>query len=177
MITNMVLMLVVNRMSGKLDFEDPSIVNIVRGCYIASNIIIFLIYIYCRYLINKKNDLTIIKYDAPASPFSQEAPKSVTTTVKAYDLEQVSAALKSVGQGIAMMGFMHLYMKYTNPLVLQTIMPLKSALENKLVQIHLLSRSGPDFVRPFQTPSLFGDMLGKGSEDANKQQPAKVKAE
>lgn len=175
MITNMVLMLVVNRLSGKLDFDDPYIVNIVRGCYIASNIIIFLIYIYCRYLITKKNDLTIFKYDAPASPFSQEAPKSVTTTVKAYDLEQVSAAIKSAGQGIAMMAFMHLYMKYTNPLVLQTIMPLKSAFENKLVQIHLLSRSGPEFVRPFQTPSLFGDMLGKGTEEAN--QPAKVKAE
>lgn len=173
MITNMVLMLVVNRLSGKLDFEDPTTVNIVRGCYIASNLLILLVYLFARHIINKKNDLTTLRYQQPGSPLSQEEPKFVTTTVKAYDLEQVSAALKGVYQGVAMMAFMHLYMKYTNPLVLQSIMPLKSAFENKMIQIHMLGRTGPDYVRPFKAPSLFGDLTGQGTEEAK---PTAVKA-
>ena len=36
-----------------------------------------------------------------------------------------------------MMSFMHLYMKYTNPLFMQSISSLKSALESNIVKIHL----------------------------------------
>jgi len=173
MITNVLLMLAVNKFAGKIDLEDDSIVQKVRTAYIASNIIILLVYLYVRQVINRKNELTTLKYEKPKSAFSQEEPTTITTTVKAYDLEQVSAALKSVGQGVAMMAFMHLYMKYTQPLVLQSIMPLKAVYENKIVQIHLLGRKGPDYVRPFKAPTMFGDMTGEGTEEAKPEaQPA-----
>ena len=153
-------MLAVNKMSGQLDFEDPKIITIVRVAYVTSCLIVFLAYSYAKKVIESKNDLTTFTMEKPASPFSQTPPESVTTTVKAYDLEQVSSALKSLYQGVAMMGFLHLYMKYTNPLVLQSIMPLKNLYENKIIQIHVLGRSGPEYRRPFKTESLFG-----GSKD------------
>lgn len=49
--------------------------------------------------------------------------KLVTTTVQEYDQSQLKSALKGVLMGVAMMAGMHLYMKYTNPLVIQSTYP------------------------------------------------------
>lgn len=99
-----------------------------------------------------------MKYVEPPSPLSgQTEEKLVTTTVKEYDLQQVQSAMKGMLTGIAMMGFMHLYMKYTNPLLMQSIMPVKSALEHKIVQIHVFNKpASGDLKRPFKAASMFG---------------------
>jgi hypothetical protein len=55
---------------------------------------------------------------------SGEEPKLVTTTVSEYDNSQLKAAFKSVLMGIGMMGVMHIYFKYTNPLLIQSEYPL-----------------------------------------------------
>lgn len=87
---------------------------------------------------------------------SGDGPTTVTTTVRDYDLSQASAAVRSVLMGCAFvsrqhlfpleiksrsfpvpvsasqMAFMHLYMKYTQPLFIQGIMPLKSLFDAKV---------------------------------------------
>lgn len=66
-------------------------------------------------------DLTTLKYVEPAPPMSGEEPKLTTTTIAAYDQTQLKAAYKSVLMGVGMMAVMHLYFKYTNPLVIQSL--------------------------------------------------------
>jgi Phosphate transport (Pho88) len=64
--------------------------------------------------------------------------------------------------GIAMMGVMHLYLGYTQPLLVQSIMPIKSTLESKVIKIHVLgSEAVGDLKRPWKTGGLFG---GAGGE-------------
>jgi hypothetical protein len=46
--------------------------------------------------IKKKNDLTTLKYVQPASPMSQEEGGLVTTTVRDYDLQETSKAMKGL---------------------------------------------------------------------------------
>jgi hypothetical protein len=83
---------------------------------------------------------------------STEEPKAVTTTIYAYDLQQVRALFKSQLMGCGMMAFMHLYMKYTNPLLIQSIIPLKGAFEGNLVKIHLFGQPAiGDLKRPWKT--------------------------
>jgi hypothetical protein len=48
------------------------------------------------YQIKKKNDLTTLKYVQPASPMSQEEGGLVTTTVRDYDLQETSKAMKGL---------------------------------------------------------------------------------
>lgn len=64
-------------------------------------------------------DMTTLKYVEPAPMGSQDEPKLVTTTIHAYDSQKVKEAFRGQLTGVAMMGFMHLYMKYTNPLCIQ----------------------------------------------------------
>lgn len=150
-------MLVMMQVSRKLDLENPDILFYVRVAYLSCQAIALLVYLYTKAKINSKNDLTTMKYVEPANPMSGETEsKVVVTTVKEYDLKQVDSLIKSVFTSLAMMGFMHVYMKYTNPLVMQSVSSVKSALEANIVKIHLFGTpASGDLKRPFKAAPGF----------------------
>lgn len=156
-------MLVMMQVSRRLDLENPTILMYVRVAYATCQITILLVYLYVRSRIASKNDLTTLKFVKPAAPMLGQAEgAAVVTTVKEYDLEQVDAAIKSVFTSLAMMGFMHIYMKYTNPLVMQSVSSVKSALETNIVKIHLFNTPATgDLKRPFKSaPGLLEAFTG-----------------
>lgn len=166
-ISNLVLMLVMMQVSKRIDLENPDILFYVRVAYISCQVIALLVYLYVRYQINAKNDLTTLKYVEPANPFGGEAePKAVVTTVKEYDLKQIDSAIKSIFTGVAMMGFMHIYMKYTNPLLMQSISSVKSAFESNIVKLHLFGTPATgDLKRPFKSaPGFMSALTGQGAD-------------
>jgi len=57
-----------------------------------------------------------------------------------------------------MMAFLHIYLKYSQPLFVQAIMTIKSLYEAKTVKIHVLGQKAEDDLkRPFKSgPGLFG---------------------
>lgn len=97
---------------------------------------------------------------------STEEPKAVTTTVQAYDKQQLRGLYKAQLMGVGMMAVMHLYFKYTNPLLVQSIIPLKGAFEGNLVKVHLLGQQATgDLKRPWKgNAGLMGAMQGGGGE-------------
>ena len=97
---------------------------------------------------------------------SAEEGKLVTTTVHSYDLEQLRTQWKSQLMGVAMMAFMHFYLKYTNPLLVQSIIPLKGAFEANLVKIYLFNQPAiGDLKRPWKASSPFGMTSGETKSD------------
>jgi hypothetical protein len=85
-----------------------------------------------------------------------------------YDKQQLRSLIKSQLVGVAMMGVMHLYFKYTNPLLIQSIIPAKSALESNLVKIHLFGKPATgDLQRPFKAAAGFMGM-GQGEVKSDK---------
>lgn len=52
--TNLVIMLGMMQVSKRIPFDDPFVLNCVRGTYIASNLIIAILYLYVQLQINKK---------------------------------------------------------------------------------------------------------------------------
>jgi hypothetical protein len=114
-------------------------------------------------------DLTTLKYVEPAPVGSSEEPKLVTTTINAYDSSQLKQLFRSQAMGVAMMAFMHLYMKYTNPLLVQSIIPLKSALESNLAKIHIFGQpASGDLKRPFKAAAGFMSSLQGGGVQSDK---------
>jgi len=114
--------------------------------------------------------MTTLKYVQPAPMGSSEEPKLVTTTVHAYDLEQLRTQFKGQLMGLAMMAFMHGYLKYTNPLLIQSIIPLKGVFENNLVKIHIMGNPAVgDLKRPFKAGGgLMGALQGSGEITSDK---------
>ncbi|KAL7794209.1 inorganic phosphate transporter Pho88 [Trichoderma ceciliae] len=164
-ITNLMIILGMMQVTKKIPFEDENVLNIVRAVYIGSNILIAALYFYIQLQVNKKKDMTTLKYVEPAPMGSSEEGKLVTTTIHAYDLNQLRQAWRGQLMGIAMMSFMHLYMKYTNPLVIQSIIPVKSVFESNLAKIHIYGQpASGELKRPFkQAQGIMSAMQGGGA--------------
>lgn len=168
-ITNLVIILGMMQVSKKVPFDDPQVLLGVRGFYIISNLIIAAIYLFIQQKINLKKDLTTLKYVEPAPMGSAEEPKLITTTVHSYDLQQLRGLWRSQLMGVGMMCVMHLYFKYTNPLLIQSIIPLKGAFEGNLVKIHLFGQPAiGDLKRPWKAAGGFMGMAGGGEPKADK---------
>ncbi|PLB52152.1 inorganic phosphate transport PHO88 [Aspergillus steynii IBT 23096] len=155
-VTNLVIIVVMMQLAKKVPFEDPDVLMLVRGMYTLSNVLILSLYLYTQTKINSKKDLTTLKYVEPAPMGSNEEPRPVTTTNMEYDKGQLRQLIKGQLMGVGMMGVMHLYFKYTNPLLIQSIIPLKSAIESNLVKIHVFGRPATgDLQRPFKAANSF----------------------
>jgi len=145
------------QIARKIPFENPQVLEWVRIGYVASQLLSFAVYYYVSLKIKRKNDTTVLKYVEPKSPMVQEPGALITTTHRDYDLAETSKQVRQLAIGIAMMGFLHLYMKYTQPLFLQSLLPLKGIYDAKVVQIHLLGKPATgDLSRPFKTGGFMG---------------------
>lgn len=78
---------------------------------------------------------------------------SIVYTTNTHSYTQI----RSVFTGVAMMGVMHFYFKFTQPLFIQALMGLKTIYDASLVSIHLFGKPavGP-LERPFKAASMFG---------------------
>ncbi|KAF8340374.1 uncharacterized protein EI90DRAFT_3143840 [Cantharellus anzutake] len=172
-VSNLMFSLGAMQVARKIPMDDLQVLNYVRAGYAVVQLFVIGIYFYVSSIIKKKNDLAVLKYVEPSPQFSQEPPKVVQTTVKDYDLTEVSKALRGVYMGIAMLAFMHLYLKYTQPLFIQAVMGLKNLFEAKELAIHLFGKKADgDLKRPFKAgPGLFGMEAPGPSTD-----PAAIKA-
>ncbi|KAL9621460.1 MAG: hypothetical protein Q9160_004103 [Pyrenula sp. 1 TL-2023] len=167
-ITNLIIILGMMQVSKKIPFEDPQVLNGIRILYIVSNLIIVGIYFVVKRSIDKKKDLTTLKYVEPAPMGSDQEPKLVTTTVQEYDTSQLRQLYKTQMMGVGMMAVMHLYFKYTNPLLIQSIIPLKGAFEGNLVKVHLFGQpASGDLKRPWKAAGGFMGM-GQGEIKSDK---------
>ncbi|KAI0050472.1 inorganic phosphate transporter [Auriscalpium vulgare] len=155
---NLAISLGVMQLARKVPFDDPQVLDYVRIGYIATQTITLAVYYYVSQKVKSKNDQTIIKYVEASNPMSQEPGALVTTTVRDYDLSETSKLIKSTYTSLAMMVFLHLYMKYTQPLFVQAIMGLKSLYEAKPVKIHVFGQPAEgDLKRPFKgVAGMFG---------------------
>ncbi|CAI4217346.1 unnamed protein product [Parascedosporium putredinis] len=147
---NLVIVLGMMQVAKKVPFEDPNVLNIVRGIYLFSNFLIAVLY-YTIYLkINKKKDLTTLKYVEPAPMGSSEEPKLVTTTIYAYDNQQLRNAFRA-----QLMGIVH--------------HPLKGALEGNLTKIHIFGQpASGDLKRPFKQAAGLMAGLQNGAAQSDK---------
>jgi hypothetical protein len=113
-------------------------------------------------------DTTLLKYVEPAPLGSTEEPKTVVTTNHAYDTQQVRNAFRGQAMGLFMtLGVMHLYFKYTNPLLIQSVLPVKAAFESNLAKVYLFGKPATgDLKRPWKQSGPFG--MGQGDLKTDK---------
>jgi hypothetical protein len=109
-------------------------------------------------------DTTALRYVNPAKPSASgqpSEPEMVVTTNKAYDLNQLQQAIRSTLTTALMFSVIHFYFKINQPLLIQSIVPIKNALISKEALIHFWgdAAEGP-LKRPFKAESPFSALLG-----------------
>ncbi|KAJ9127830.1 hypothetical protein QFC24_000114 [Naganishia onofrii] len=152
-VTNLLFSLGAMQVAKRLPLTDEDFIVKLRIGYVSAQILSLAIYFY----IMQK---------------SQEKGGLVTTTVKDYDLAETGKLMRGLFIGIAFMGFLHVYMGYTQPLFIQAIMTIKGVFESKPAMLHLFNKKAEgDLSRPFKTgggllESLTGNAAGGVQTDA-----------
>ena len=81
-------------------------------------------------------------------------------SIREYDLAEVSKHLRQMAQQILIMCVMHLWLKFTQPLVMQSLMPWKTILMLPIVQIRLYGfKAEGNLARPWKIPNPFADFM------------------
>ncbi|KAE9411331.1 hypothetical protein BT96DRAFT_930454 [Gymnopus androsaceus JB14] len=99
---------------------------------------------------------------------SQEEGKLVTTTVRDYDLAEVSKLVTSrTLHGYRYDGLPSWIHEFTQPLFIQSLMGLKGLYDAKPIAIHILGKPAEgDLKRPFKAaPGMFGAAAGGPQTD------------
>ncbi|KAG0344080.1 hypothetical protein BG004_004758 [Podila humilis] len=173
---NMALVMGSMQITNRLDLEDTKTKQIILGCYITAQLVVLAIsYIIQRKIVSKK-DTTVLKYMEQPKPMSGEQPKLITTTNMAYDLEQNAQAQKQALIGLALMVFLNFQFGVIRPLVVQSILPIKNALQSKFAQVHLFGKPAEgDLRRPWKADNPLAALTGNNEEQSEAAEKAAIK--
>lgn len=111
-------------------------------------------------------DTTVLTYNAPAKSSltggsSGAAPETITTTVRDYDVDQIKQFIQSTMTSVLIISVMHFQFKFTQPLLMQSIMPIKNLITHKEALIHLWG-DAPEagLARPFVAENPLAAITG-----------------
>ncbi|KAG2175505.1 hypothetical protein INT43_001152 [Umbelopsis isabellina] len=164
---NIGLMLFSMQVAKRIPWDDPQTVQLARAAYVLAQLAAIGISYYLMLVVKKKNDTTTLRYVKPAKPSTSgqpSEPEMMITTNKAYDLDQLQQAIRSTLTTALMFSVVHFYFKINQPLLIQSIVPIKNALISKEALIHIWgdAAEGP-LKRPFKAESPFAALLGMAS--------------
>jgi len=160
-ITTALLVLGVVQLSRKLDLEDPTIINAVRVAYFTSQLLILAVLYFVKTKIEANPNNTIIEYEDAAPSFSQPTGgQKKRVTVQEYDLTEWKNQFKQTLIPLAIITGLHLYAGFTQPLIIQTLLPWKNLYSTPIVQIYLLGKPAEGAnARPFKKPNPFEGLI------------------
>ncbi|KAI9288808.1 inorganic phosphate transporter Pho88 [Umbelopsis sp. AD052] len=151
-----------------------------RVAYYGMNLLVILWAFYLKMSVAKKNDQTPLTYAAPPkSSFGAQAAateETVTTTNSAYDQAELQKFITTTVTSLAVISVLHWKFGVNQPLMVQSIMPLKNFLIAKPVILHLWGDAAEgDLKRPWKADSnpLAALMGGGGSAAAEEEHEKK----
>lgn len=98
-------------------------------------------------------------------------------TTREYDESEIVKLLRTTLTTMAIIAFMHFKFGYIQPLILQSILPLKNVLlDAPLFQVHLFGKPAEDKLkRPWVAPNPFQAMMDTANQQQTTQQAKEEK--
>lgn len=161
-ITTALLVLGTVQLSRQLDLENPETINLVRVFYVCSNIILVAALFYIKSKIMAKPNNNTIEVDTATPSFSNPNPTGAKQkmTITEYDLSEWNSQLKQTLMPIALMVGLHFYIGFVQPLIIQSILPLKALYSTPIFQVYVLGKKAEgSLARPWKKPSPFEGLM------------------
>jgi hypothetical protein len=84
-----------------------------------------------------------------------------------YDMAELQKNLNQVLSGLVIMSVMHFWLKFTQPLIFQSLLPWKNFFTMPLIQIRLFGfKAEGSLERPWKAPNPFADFMGQADAPA-----------
>lgn len=171
LVFNIGVFMAVSKAVDFFDLEKEENTNIIRFAYAASQIIIFAIYFVVYNKIQRKDDRTILEYEEPAPPLSGEEPVLKRLTYSEYDNSELIKAGRSQLLNIAIIFVMHFKFGYIRPLLIQSVLGLRTIYKSTLFKIYILNEKAVgDLVRPWASTPFAAKPNPLSSKEAERKE-------
>ena len=98
-------------------------------------------------------DTSILKKNAPSPKGPDAQTETVVMTVHYHDSKELQKMMKNQLIDVGIMAVVHLYLGKSAPMIAQSIIPVKRAIQSNLAQIHLFGKPPiGNLERPFNPP-------------------------
>ncbi|KAI8580686.1 hypothetical protein K450DRAFT_235498 [Umbelopsis ramanniana AG] len=162
---NVASFFILGQVAKRLNLEDPDNLFYARAVYVMAQATIIGLSYWLISKVDKKNDTTILRYVEPAKPDwegNKGTEKLVVTNHKDYDISEIKKTITQTLTGVGIIAFLHLQFKFTQPLVVQSVLAFKTFFLSKEALIHVWGEPTVGVLRrPFKNESPFGGMMGQ----------------
>lgn len=169
----MAVLLVLVQVIRRLDLTSSFAIGMVRLAYVFSQLAGVAFLFYIRSLIMKKGEKTE-KIDVEVPPKFGELPTNPPArqkiSVMDYDLMECNKQIQQIVSGMAILGLLHWWLGFVQPLFIQSIIPWKNLLLTPLVRLHFWGAQVKDdesLKRPWKVPNPFAELLGNMNQNNN----------
>lgn len=170
---SMAILLILVQVIRRLDLTSSTSINIIRLCYLCSQLLSVAFLFYIRSLIVKKADKSEkVEVDIP-SKFGEiptNPPARQKISVMDYDLMECNKQIQQIVSGMLILGILHWWLKFVQPLLIQSIVPWKNLLLTPLVRLYFWKAridSDEALKRPWKVPNPFAELLGNMNQNTD----------
>lgn len=150
---NFALSIASMQVSGKAWLQTPRAMWMLRLAYACSNLFQLAMFFYIRHRIEKTNDQRKVRIKKEASLFQEnEAEEEIEMTYAEYDKAELMKSSRSAMVQFLIFCVAHWKWKIVQPLIVQSLSPVKSMFLNPLYLAYLWNRP---VLRPFELNVLF----------------------
>lgn len=155
------LVLLLVQVSKRFDLTDPSVIFKIRILFYSVQALYLLICAVIYKQIIKRNDQTPVTQTPQPSPFSTGArPASTVMPAKDYDLSELKKMVQQTVLSTLFMTVLHFKFNFVQPLIFQSIPPMKQLFEAPLTRIYLYGKAATgDLKRPFKVQNPLESLM------------------
>ncbi|KAJ3160458.1 hypothetical protein HDU86_000792 [Geranomyces michiganensis] len=142
------------QVANKFELDKEENITYLRLAYAAMQLIAFTSFAFIYARVSSLNDRTPLVYEEAKNPMDPSNVEKHVTTVRDYDVKKIVEIARSQAVSLGMIALMHFKFGYVRPLLLQSVLGLKSLYEAQLVQVHVLGRpAAGELARPWKVAS------------------------
>jgi hypothetical protein len=150
-----------------IDLTDENNIMYTRIAFYSVQVVLLACsYMVYRHIEGVKDETEISITPARSIGQTDEQPKQATS-VRAYDYGELKKQLQQIFIGAAIITAMHFQWGYVQPMLLQSILPLKNILWSPVFRVHLLRQVPTEsngLMRPWVADNPFASLTGAGAE-------------
>jgi hypothetical protein len=162
-LSGMILVLAMMQLVKYFDLGNAKYTTLIRAIYAVVQLIMFGALFYLRTLIFKRrlqDQVTVPRVPNPFTDTGNE-PTEETLTVQEYDLREWRKIAQSQVMGTVLLVVIHAWFKNLQPLIFQSVIPLKTLFTHQLFKIYIMGVSAEGkLARPWKESSALSELFG-----------------
>ncbi|RKP19995.1 hypothetical protein ROZALSC1DRAFT_28470, partial [Rozella allomycis CSF55] len=159
------------QVSKYFNLDTPENLTTIRAVYTIAQFLVFSVFALIYFKVKKNVDKAVVMYTPPPEPFGETKKETVKMSIQEYDTMELKQNLRQASISVAILAFLHVKFGYTQPLIIQSVLPIFNLIKSPLFKIYFLGKSASgELRRPWKVASnpMFENMKKSLEQETKK---------